>query len=116
MIRDEIADLVREAAAAAQAAGELPSVALPEVEIERPRQAENGDYATSLPLRLKKAIGGPGAPITIAQTIVRHLRPSPMIREAVAAPPGFVNFWLADEWLQRQVEAIVRSGAGFAGG
>src|SRR5579884_683531 len=113
MIRDEIAHLVREAARAAQRAGELPAVTLPEVEVERPRLPENGDYATNLALRLKKAVAGPGAPIDLARVLVKHVPASPMIREATAAMPGFVNFFLSDRWLQQQVEMIIAAGEQF---
>ncbi len=113
MIRDDIAELVRAAAVRAQQAGELPAVTLPEALIERPQRPENGDYATSLPLRLKKAVGGPGAPIELARTIARHLQPDEMIREAVPAPPGFINFFLNEPWLQKQLEAINAAGDQF---
>ncbi len=113
MIRDEIAELVRTAALRAQQAGELPDVSLPDALIERPQRSENGDYATSLPLRLKKAVGGPGAPIELARAIARHLAPDEMIREAVPALPGFINFYLNEAWLQQQLEVLNTAGDQF---
>ncbi len=113
MIRDAIATLVRDAAAAAQRAGEIPAVTLPEVLIERPQRPENGDYATSLPLRLKKAVGGPGKPLDLAQAIARQIDAPELLREVVVAPPGFINFFIDDGWLQRQVEEIVQAGPAF---
>ncbi len=104
MLRDAIATLVRDAAAAAQRAGEIPAVTLPEVLIERPQRPENGDYATSLPLRLKKAVGGPGKPLDLAQAIARQIDAPELLREVVVAPPGFINFFIDDGWLQRRVE------------
>ena len=53
MIRDEIAGLVREAADAAIAGGALPSVPVPEVTVERPRQPEHGDYSSNLPMKMQ---------------------------------------------------------------
>ncbi|HEY7293388.1 MAG TPA: arginine--tRNA ligase, partial [Dehalococcoidia bacterium] len=113
MIKDAIATLVRDAAAAAQREGEIPAVTLPEVLIERPQRPENGDYATSLPLRLKKAVGGPGKPVELAEAIARHVDAPEMVREVVVAPPGFINFFIDDGWLQRQVEEIVQAGPAF---
>lgn len=113
MLRDAIATLVRDAAAAAQRAGEIPAVTLPEVLIERPQRPENGDYATSLPLRLKKAVGGPGKPLDLADAIARHLNAPELLREVVVAPPGFINFFIDDGWLQAQVEEIVQAGPAF---
>jgi arginyl-tRNA synthetase len=54
-IRDEIAALVDEAARAAQAAGDIPAVVLPDPAVERPARPEHGDYASSLPLRLARS-------------------------------------------------------------
>ena len=112
MIRDTIAGLVTTALQAAQRAGDLPTVALPEVTIERPKIAEHGDYATSLPLRLQRAAGG--RPLDIAETIRRHLPDDAAIGEAKVAPPGFLNFRLDERWLAGQVDAIIAAGARFA--
>jgi arginyl-tRNA synthetase len=113
MIRDEIAQLVGEAAAAAQRAGDLPSVTLPEIDVERPRLAENGDYATSFALRVKKATGTPRPPIEIAKAVVRHMPASDLLEGVAAAPPGFINFRLSERWLRDQVHAIIAAGEGF---
>jgi len=113
MIRDDLATLVANAAVAAQQAGEIPAVTLPEVLVERPQRPENGDYATSLPLRLKKAVGGPGAPIELARAIARHIEPNEIVREVVSAPPGFINLFIREAWLQRQVDPITQAGEHF---
>src|SRR5205807_2999348 len=36
--------------------------------------------------------------------------PSEIVREVVAAEPGFINFLLDERWLQQQVDEIVRQG------
>jgi arginyl-tRNA synthetase len=110
-VREEIARLVDEAARTAQAAGELPAVGLPEPAIERPARAEHGDYASSLPMRLARAARQP--PLTIAETISRHIKPSSSIGEVSVAAPGFINFRLKDSWIASQVDEIVGAGAAF---
>ena len=60
LIRDRLAELVRRAVARAQATGTLPSVALPEVSIERPAKVDQGDFATSFALKAKRAVGPRG--------------------------------------------------------
>ena len=57
IIRRDIARLVSEAAQEARERGDLPAVALPDMEVERPQRPEHGDYASSLPLRLARAAG-----------------------------------------------------------
>jgi arginyl-tRNA synthetase len=116
LIRDRLADLVRQAVARAQANGTLPSVAMPEVSIERPAKVEQGDFATSFALRAKRAVGPRGPnPMEIAGAIsaqIAHDPPS-YLAGVEAAPPGFLNFTLADDWLRQQVNAIVADGPEF---
>ncbi len=113
-IRDEVAELVDAAAKAAQAAGDILPVSLPEPSVERPARPEHGDYASSLPLRLARAARS--SPMSLAAAIVANLGAHPAIGEASFAPPGFVNIRLADAWLAEQVNAIVAAGAAFASG
>lgn len=109
MIHEEIAGRVAAAARKAQEAGELPDVAVPDVAVERPQRPEHGDYATSLPLRLARAARS--SPMTIAETIRRHLEPGPQVAEVSIAAPGFINLRLDQRWLTSQVNAIIAAGA-----
>jgi arginyl-tRNA synthetase len=110
-IQDEIAVLVDAAARAAQAAGQIPPVVLPEPAVERPARPEHGDYASSLPLRLARAARQ--SPMALAETIAKHLPPHPAIGEAAVAPPGFINLRLADAWLAEQVNTVLSRGPAF---
>src|SRR5437870_3203211 len=112
LIRDRVAALVREAVARSQGTGFLPSVALPEVTIERPPKLEQGDFATNFALRAKRAVGPRGpSPMDIASTISAHIAHDPpsYLAGVEAAAPGFLNFTLADDWLREQVNTIPRS-------
>jgi len=111
MISDHIAELVDQGLRKAQKAGSLPPFEIPPVPIERPQRFDHGDYATSLPLKLAKLARL--APIRIAEAVTAHLPGSEAVREARVAPPGFINFTLAEPWLQRQVEVILRQGENF---
>jgi arginyl-tRNA synthetase len=111
MIKHELEGLVRRAAESAQAAGDLQPVALPEIRIERPKLAELGDYSTPVAMELRRTVGG--NPLTIAETIARHLPPTSAIEPVSVARPGFINFRLRDRWLQDQVDAILREGEAF---
>src|SRR3979411_522938 len=123
LIRDRLAQLVRDAVARAQAAGHLPAVALPEVTIERPSKPEQGDFATSFALRAKRAVGPRGPnPIEIAGAISAMIAQDPpaYLAGVEVAPPGFLNFTLADDWLRQQIDTILtlgqELGAGQRGG
>src|SRR5205807_4376277 len=116
LIRDRLADLVRQAIARAQATGTLPAVAMPEVTIERPAKAEQGDFATSFALRAKRAVGPRGPnPMEIAGAISFQIAQDPpsYLAGVEVAPPGFLNFTLADDWLRQQVNTILSDGPDF---
>ncbi len=97
-----------QSALAAQQAGKLPSVTLPEANIERPQRPEHGDYASSFPLKLARAAGT--QPLAIARYIARLLPAIPEIGSVVVAPPGFINFTLNNSWLSQQVDTILQAG------
>ncbi|MGQ9595299.1 MAG: arginine--tRNA ligase [Anaerolineae bacterium] len=106
--KSQIASLVRRALAAAQEAGHLPPAAVDEIPVDRPRQAERGDYATPVALQLASSMRVP--PLRIAEALVAHLPPSEVLEKAEACPPGFVNFTLSTRWLAQQVETILAAG------
>jgi arginyl-tRNA synthetase len=107
-VKQRLIDSLRQAACQAQQSGKLPQVPLPEISIERPQNPEHGDYATSFPLKLARATGL--NPLVIASHIAEFIVTSPGIARVAIAPPGFINFTLASEWLTRQVSAILSSG------
>ena len=111
MIRHEIAALVREALTAAQRKGTLAEVPPPDVIIERPQRPEHGDYATSVPLRLARAARA--TPLDISHAIASEMPKHPAIEAVEVAPPGFVNFRLAPEWLAAQADAIANAGEAY---
>jgi len=111
MIRDDLARMVEQAAHSAIADGALPRAVLPEIVIERPARPEHGDYATNLPLRLARAARA--NPLELAKTLVARIPVAGPLSAAEAAPPGFINFRLAEPWLARQVRAILEAGPTF---
>ena len=108
ILRDTIADLVTGALEQAQGQGLLPSAPLPEKLIERPQNPEHGDYATSMPLKLARAMQMP--PLEIAERLVPLIPLGGALAQVEVARPGFINFTLADDWLRRQVDAILEAG------
>ena len=121
MVRLELEELIQKAAKKAQRKGDLPKTDIPEVVIERPKRAEHGDYACSLPLKMVavvnrelKAAGKPTlAPVEIGKRIAARLEGVPFIGRVEVVPPGFLNIALDEAWLAGQVEAILEAGDGF---
>jgi arginyl-tRNA synthetase len=111
VIKDDLKKLVEAAIVRAGERGDLPAVALPEIVLEHPARQELGDFATNVALRLQRAVGRP--PREVAGAITHHLKLPRSVSAVEVAGPGFVNFFLADEWLQEQVDAILAAGADF---
>ena len=108
MIRDDIAILLEKAVLEAQRRELLPTVAIPEIVVERPQNPEHGDYASTLALRLARAARM--NPLDIAQSLVSLIQLPEAIERVAVAPPGFLNFWLKSDWLTAQVEEIIAKG------
>lgn len=108
LLPNEHARLIAQAIQAAQAAGDLPPFDLPEIVVEVPKNAAQGDYAYPGALKLAKAAGR--KPQDIAQAIVKHLPKTDFLASVEVAGPGFINFRLDDEWVRGQVEAVIAEG------
>ena len=70
-----------------------------EVEIEHPAEPTFGDYSTNIAMILKKN------PQEIANAITRFSSP---ILGKVEVKNGFINFFISKEYLQKQVEEILK--------
>jgi arginyl-tRNA synthetase len=108
-IRQKIINWLQQATVQAQKANKLPQVPLPEVSVERPQNAEHGDYATSFPLKLARTVGL--EPLAIANIITKLIPDSPEIADISVAPPGFINFTFSNDWLTHQLSSILETGA-----
>jgi arginyl-tRNA synthetase len=86
----DLAELLKNTAAAVLVEHGLDIVALPEtVVIERPRNPEHGDYATNLALQLGKKVGV--NPRQLGEWLAEALINADGIADASIAGPGFVN-------------------------
>ena len=112
LARDLIIAKIERALEAARSQDLLPLESIPNVEIERPGNPRHGDFATSLPLRLARATRL--APIHIAETLAGLIPPDDLVENIWPAPPGFLNFSLHTQWLQRQVEEILNADENYA--
>ena len=83
----------------------LASVAGSELELDRPSEAEHGDYATNIAMRLAGTRRRP--PREIAEEIAAAARGLDAVERAEIAGPGFVNVFLRDEWFVAALEAML---------
>jgi arginyl-tRNA synthetase len=93
MTPTDLAAAVLAAARAVFAARDLDEALLPDsVGIERPRNPEHGDYASTIALQLGKKAGV--APRDLAADIAGKLAEHPAIKSVEIAGPGFLNIRL----------------------
>ena len=118
LITKTLSEIIQRAARKAQKKGDLPKFPLPEVVVSRPRQAEKGDLSTALALQIVRPVNNALkeqgkdrlSPLQIAEIIKRRIEENPYIGRLEVAPPGFMNIWLAPEWVAEQAGAIVEQG------
>ncbi|NQW16168.1 MAG: arginine--tRNA ligase [Chloroflexi bacterium] len=105
-ITEILESYVLAALAEAEQAGELPPAGAVEVVIERPKEADNGDFSTNAALRLARVMRM--SPLDIANKIAETIGQKLELESVSAAAPGFVNFTLSPAWLQSQIPEVLR--------
>jgi arginyl-tRNA synthetase len=89
---------------------ELPHI--PTVEIEKTRDKKFGDYSTNIAMLL--AGGLKKNPMDIAEIFLSFMPSEPgFIKEVKAAPPGFINFYLSDDFLTSSLDEIEKQDESF---
>lgn len=106
--KEQLRQVIREAIEAAQASGELILTNLPEIGLEVPRETGHGDFASNIALVTAKDAKKP--PREVAQIIVGHLTKEGFIEKVEIAGPGFINFFLSNEWLYNTLRVIEAQG------
>jgi len=120
-VKNELESLLR------QALERLPADLLPQpvaataasaVSVERTRDAQHGDYASNIAMRLAKPAGL--KPRDLAEAVIRALPASPLVARAEVAGAGFINFQLAGNAQHAPLRAVLgqgdRYGTSSAGG
>ena len=105
-LRAHIADLL-EAARTTVAPAQMEA----KVVIERPKQAQHGDYACNVAMQLAKPLKR--NPRDIASALIAALPASSYIAKTEIAGAGFINFFLKPEAHQAAVAHILALGAGY---
>ena len=108
---ETIEKLVREAIAAAQAAGDLPEFEVADLGLERPADSANGDWTSTVAMRSAKLAHM--APRAIADAIVAHLPACEQVDHVEVAGPGFVNVYLSTAAGNEVFRTVREQGADF---
>ena len=101
-----------DAVSSAVASGDLPEADMPEFIIEKPSDKKNGDFSSNIAMAGARAYRK--APRMIAESIVSNLDlEGTLFERAEIAGPGFINFFLSDEYYAKILTDVVESGADY---
>ena len=107
--RAEATRVVEAAYHKAVAAGVLPEGDIPPVAVETPKDASNGDWASTFAMQCAKPLRM--APRKIAEAIVDNLDLTDSCFDTVdIAGPGFMNFTLGQSWYEKAVKGVFEMG------
>lgn len=110
--RRQAAEVVGAAYRAAVQAGELPEAETPAVAVETPKDAANGDWASTFAMQCAKPLRM--APRKIADALLAHMELAGTCFENVTiAGPGFLNFTLGRGWYAEALQAVSQMGADY---
>ncbi|MGB4494350.1 arginine--tRNA ligase [Candidatus Darwinibacter acetoxidans] len=109
--KQQLIAALREAIDAARASGKLQVESVPEIGLEVPRDKQHGDFASNIALVMARSARK--APREVAEIIVEHLPQGGVIRAVEVAGPGFINFFLSNDWLYATLRAIEEQGEAY---
>jgi arginyl-tRNA synthetase len=105
-------NLITDSLIRARESGMVAFADLPAFEVEAPRQAEHGDFATNAALVV--ASQAKQSPRRLAEIIIQSLAaPDGVLKKVEIAGPGFINFFLEDAYWREVLPEILRLGADY---
>jgi arginyl-tRNA synthetase len=108
-VRQHLTGLLRAALASV-----APEQAHAEIILERPKQANHGDFAANLAMQLARELKT--NPRQIAERLLRELPPSPSVAKVEIAGAGFINFTLTPAARTAVVGTVLAAGDAFGRG
>ncbi|MCK4781547.1 arginine--tRNA ligase [Candidatus Parcubacteria bacterium] len=122
MVRNEIKSLIEQAIKQLQKQKKLAKFDIPEILVEHPENRAYGDYSTNIALQIAKTIKK--NPKEIAEAIKSKIqnpnysKSNPkskiqILEKIEIAGPGFINFFVSKEFLQKQIADVLRQGDKF---
>ena len=113
-LADQLSASIQAIVVAAIRSGELAGTAPESIVLERPKNRDHGDYATSIALQLAKAAGkNPREVATLLQAAIALL---PGVSKVDIAGPGFINITLDRANQAELVRTILTAANGYGSG
>lgn len=92
----------------------VPAGTTARIQLDRPKQAQHGDFACNIAMLLAKELRG--NPRAIAQKILDALPASPDLEKAEIAGAGFINLFLTERYKQQVVGRVLAAGGKYGSG
>ena len=113
-INQQLESVIGNALATLEDQGKIkfPQGYLVEIETEIPKDKKNGDFSTNTAMKLTKVLGMP--PRAIAELMLEAFDlEGTYIDRAEIAGPGFINFYLKNNWVYDGLKAVLKYGEDF---
>ena len=113
-INEQLESVIGNALATLEDQGKIkfPQGHLVEIETEIPKDKKNGDFSTNTAMKLTKVLGMP--PRAIAELMLEAFDlEETYIDRAEIAGPGFINFYLKNDWVYDGLKAVLKYGEDF---
>jgi arginyl-tRNA synthetase len=95
-MKEKIKSIIADSVLRAHKNKELPSAAIPDIEVEVPKIASHGDFSTNIAMVAASIQKMP--PRNIAKTILKYVEdPDHILAKSEIAGPGFINFFIKTE-------------------
>jgi len=107
-VKEHLEELLAQSLLHLQREGVLPAGAEPEIQLERTRSPEYGEFASNLAMVHAKPAGMP--PRELAQAIIDRIPRSRQVERMEIAGPGFINFFLQRCALTGVIKDVLRQG------
>ncbi len=113
-LADELSAQILELVVAAIARGEITGTAPDSITLDRPKNRDHGDYATSIALQLAKSAGK--QPREVAEILKGAISQLPGVSSVDIAGPGFINITLNRSNQAELVRTILSAGKNYGSG
>jgi arginyl-tRNA synthetase len=113
-LADELSAQILELVVAAISRGEITATAPDSITLDRPKNRDHGDYATSIALQLAKGAGK--QPREVAEILQGAISKLPGVSSVDIAGPGFINITLNRSNQAELVRTILSAGKGYGSG
>ncbi|MBE7029342.1 MAG: arginine--tRNA ligase [Ruminococcaceae bacterium] len=110
-VKDSLREVILNAYKTACEKGKLEEAEVSFIEIDNTKEKKFGDFATNFSLKMSKQLGK--NPREVATILAEEMGNSDLIDKLEVAGPGFINFFLNNNWLYKNVEYILKNKENF---